>query len=92
MPNLLVFGPYKIYFWSNEGSEPIHVHVSIKRASKMSAKFWILKDGSVELANNHAGFSRHTIQDLASFIESNIPIIESTWMSFFATKQIKYFK
>lgn len=30
MPQLLRFGPYRIYFWSNEGQplETTHVHIS----------------------------------------------------------------
>jgi len=32
-------GPYRLYFYSDEGCEPPHVHVERDRAS---AKFWIL--------------------------------------------------
>ncbi len=28
MPNLFTVSGYKIYFWSDEGDEPIHVHIS----------------------------------------------------------------
>ena len=54
LPNVLIFGSYILFFWSNEGSEPVHIHVAVKRPSRVSAKFWILEDGSCKLANNHA--------------------------------------
>ncbi|NMV52793.1 DUF4160 domain-containing protein [Lactobacillus reuteri] len=41
MPNLINFLGYCIYFWSNEGNEPAHVHVAVKRPSPVSAKFWL---------------------------------------------------
>ncbi|WP_423806022.1 DUF4160 domain-containing protein, partial [Phascolarctobacterium succinatutens] len=28
MPNLFIILGYKVYFWSNENDEPIHVHIS----------------------------------------------------------------
>ncbi len=52
LPNVLIFGSYILFFWSNEGSEPVHIHVAVKRPSRVSAKFWILEDGSCKLANN----------------------------------------
>ncbi|MBQ8813590.1 MAG: DUF4160 domain-containing protein [Lachnospiraceae bacterium] len=28
MPSLFTVSGYKVYFWSNENNEPIHVHIS----------------------------------------------------------------
>lgn len=87
-----MFGKYSIYFWSNESNEPIHVHVAVKRASKLSAKFWILEDGTVKLANNHAGFSGHEVRAISEFIEANAPSIVQRWQEYFAMEHIKYYK
>ncbi len=45
MPQIFKFGPYLVYFWSNENEpkEPIHVHISIGKPSKNSTKIWITK-------------------------------------------------
>ncbi len=47
MPQIFKFGPYTIFFWSNEGEplEPIHIHVSYKIATPNSTKIWITKSG-----------------------------------------------
>lgn len=92
MPNLFKFGPYSLYFWSNEGNEPIHVHISIKRASKNSAKFWLLKSGEVQLAYNHAGFSKKELSGITEFIVTNYPYIVERWKEYFSLDTVSYYK
>jgi hypothetical protein len=38
MPTVLRIGPYRFFFFSNEGDEPVHIHVQRERAL---AKFWL---------------------------------------------------
>ena len=38
MPTVLRIGPYRFFFWSNESSEPPHVHVE---AGDAHAKIWL---------------------------------------------------
>ncbi len=38
MPTILRWKGYRFYFYSNEGSEPPHIHVSKDRCE---AKFWL---------------------------------------------------
>lgn len=92
LPNVFSFGQYLIYFWSNEGNEPIHVHVSVKRPSKLSAKFWLLSDGTIELANNHAGFSQHEIKGITEFLVANETAIVERWQEYFVVDRPKYYK
>ena len=40
MPTVAREGPYRLYFFSNEGREPPHVHVERDRGRR-TAKFWI---------------------------------------------------
>ena len=54
MPTVLRNGPYKFFFYSNNGDEPQHVHIS--RDNKI-AKFWI---DPVRLQVS-GGFSRHEL-------------------------------
>lgn len=47
MPNLFTVSGYKIYFWSNENNEPIHVHISKGKPSPDSTKVWLTKKEDV---------------------------------------------
>jgi hypothetical protein len=38
VPTILRSGPYRLYFYSNEGDEPPHVHVDHDR---QTARFWL---------------------------------------------------
>ena len=38
LPNLFEVSGYKIFFWSNENNEPIHVHICKGKPSKNSTK------------------------------------------------------
>jgi hypothetical protein len=38
MPPIARFGPYRVFFFSNEGREPPHIHA--QRDSSL-AKFWL---------------------------------------------------
>jgi hypothetical protein len=59
MPTVLRWGPYRAFFYSNEGDEPVHLHV---RSGNKEAKFWL---HDVSLAVN-AGFPAHEIGDYPS--------------------------
>ena len=38
MPTVLRVGPYRFFFFSSDGDEPIHIHV---QRDKAIAKFWM---------------------------------------------------
>ncbi len=52
MPSIFDFMGYKIYFWSNENDEPIHVHVCKGKQVENATKFWIGRDGIISLECN----------------------------------------
>jgi len=54
VPTILRWGPYRAFFYSNEGREPAHVHV---RAWNNEVKVW-LHDLSVAV---NAGFPAHEL-------------------------------
>jgi hypothetical protein len=60
MPAIRIPGPYEFNFWSNENSEPPHVHV---RRERMNAKFWL---GPARLAGNR-GFPEHELKKSKSW-------------------------
>lgn len=85
MPQIFKFGPYTIFFWSNEGEplEPIHIHVSYKIATPNSTKIWITKSGKCLIDNNASKISKHQLNKIIRNIESNIDIIKEEWLKHF---------
>lgn len=91
MPQLMQILGYLVYFWSNEGvpREPIHVHIA-KRPTANGTKIWILKNGSVQLANNNSKIPKKDLKRLMSLIESFHSEIEQAWKKHFALHKIIY--
>lgn len=50
MPTVLFIYGWRLFFYSNEGSEPIHIHAE---KGDMECKFWILKE-DVEIKEEFA--------------------------------------
>ena len=64
MPTVLRIGPYRFFFYSNEGTEPPHIHVE---AGDFEAKFWLQP---VALASNH-GFGARAIREIERHVNAN---------------------
>ena len=69
MPNLFSVGGYKVYFWSNEGMEPIHVHET-KKTSPNSTKIWLTRKGGCVIANNNSHISTGELNELLKMISA----------------------
>ena len=41
MPTILILLGWRLFFYANEGSEPVHIHC---RKGDMECKFWIIED------------------------------------------------
>lgn len=39
MPLVFTFGRYLLFFWTGEDSEPVHIHVTVKRPEKTLPSF-----------------------------------------------------
>lgn len=86
MPNLFTFRGFVIYFWAGDGSEPLHVHVSIGVPSPVASKFWITDSGEAVLANNAAKFSKKDLRQLTKVISLNHERIAKQWEDMFGQK------
>jgi len=67
-----IFGPYRLFFYSFDCSEPKHVHVQRER---MVCKFWL---EPVALSRNY-GFSPKELNVIRQLILSNITRIMEGW-------------
>jgi hypothetical protein len=76
VPTIARHGPYRFFFFSNEGFEPAHVHVQRERAL---AKFWLTP---VALASS-SGFPGHELRRLEVLVEQHRIEFEGAWHEFF---------
>jgi hypothetical protein len=79
MPTVLRWRGYRFYFFSNEGTEPPHIHVD---KDGKTAKYW-LNDAS--LARN-IGFAAHELAALKQkVVEERTRFLEA-WNEYFGTR------
>ena len=71
-------GPYRFFFYSNEGSEPLHIHV---RRERMSAKYWLQP---VRLAKSR-GFRAHELTQIQAIVEQHEPEVTEAWNDFYGS-------
>lgn len=77
MPTIEDIGPYKLFFYSDEGTEPPHVHV---RRDRATAKLWLQP---VRIARSR-GFRNHELRTLQKLVESNREKILEAWNEHFS--------
>lgn len=91
MPSLFTVSGYKVYFWSNENNEPIHVHISQGKPSANGTKIWLTKDGGCILASNGSNISDKELNKLMEFISAQFFMICDEWKRFFLVDEIKFY-
>lgn len=72
MPTVLRSGPYRVFFFSDEGSEPAHVHVE---RDEQRAKLWL---HDVSVASN-AGFSARDLGVIIRLVRANREALLESW-------------
>lgn len=77
MPTVLKIRGYKFYFWSNEGREDAHVHVT---KGGGNAKFWLEPVISKEYSYR---FTIREQRDIRAIIESNYSLLIEKWYAYF---------
>jgi len=76
VPTILRIGPYRFFFYSNEGLEPSHIHVQRDRSL---AKFWL---EPVTLASS-ARFSGRELRTLERLVVENRARFQEAWNEHF---------
>ncbi|MCP4338851.1 MAG: DUF4160 domain-containing protein [Desulfobulbaceae bacterium] len=77
MPTILQIGRYQFKFFSNEGTEPPHIHV---KAGREQAKFWV---DPIALAANY-GFKAHELSKIENIIEEYQDDFIEAWYEYFS--------
>lgn len=71
-------GPYRFFFYGNEGTEPPHIHV---RRDRALAKFWLMP---LRLASSKR-FSARELRAVARIVQLHRAEILERWNEFFRT-------
>ncbi len=79
MPTIFREGPYRVYFFSHETTEPPHVHVD---RDDFSAKFWL---EPFALATNF-GFAPRELNRVQSPIRENRERCLEAWYGYFGSQ------
>lgn len=75
MPTVLLIAGYRFHFYSNEGTEPPHVHVA---SGDGECKFWL---GPVRLASNR-GLSAATLRKIEHHVFENESYLREKYREF----------
>ncbi|MCC5793933.1 MAG: DUF4160 domain-containing protein [Chromatiales bacterium] len=79
MPTVLRSGPYRLFWYSNEGMEPPHVHVD--RAG-CSAKFWLQP---VAVARNSGFPSQQEVWRIQKLVRPHQRQFLEQWHEYFSS-------
>jgi len=90
-PSILTVNSYKIYFWSNENNEPIHVHIAKGTQSPNSTKVWLTSNGGCLLDNNNSMIPQHDLNMLLKVIKANFARICIKWTQHFGASSIRFY-
>ena len=91
MPSLFTVGGYRIFFWSNENNEPIHVHISKGKPSPNATKVWLTSKGQCIVANNDSRIAANELNNLLEVISAQFFLICQEWKKHFLTDSIRFY-
>jgi hypothetical protein len=82
MPTILVIAGWRIFFYSNESHEPIHVHAE---KAEMEIKFWIdVENFEINEAFSF-NFTPQAKREIKKIIYEHFEYIVSEWDKYFKT-------
>ena len=80
MPTVLYISGWRLFFYSNEGSEPIHIHA---QKADMECKFWIFTE-EVDIKEAFSyNLSTSGRKEIRKIIFKNFDLIVDSWNSYF---------
>ena len=80
MPTVFTKDGFRVFFYSADGSEPIHVHIEYGDGQ---AKFWVVP---VCLASSHR-MNASDLKKARKLVENNVQLIKEKWDEYFGTEK-----
>ena len=80
MPTVVYIFGWRLFFYSNEGNEPIHIHAE---KADMECKYWILEE-EVEIKESYAyNLGQSDRKEIKKIIYQHFDIIIESWNKHF---------
>ncbi len=76
MPTVMKLKGYRFFFFSNDASEPAHIHVD---SDDKYAKFWL---EPVQLARS-AGYNAKELSEIRKMVSENADVMRRRWNEYF---------
>ena len=76
MPTVLISGPYRLFFVSQDFPEPPHVHVE---REKIVAKFWL----DPLVLEKPGGFKSHELNKIGKLVQEHKELLLERWHEHF---------
>lgn len=83
LPTLFELYGYKIFFWSNENNEPIHVHVSKGKPSVDATKIWLPPESNPVVAHNNSRIPQKDLTRILKSVALERDTIIARWYDYF---------
>lgn len=91
LPSLFQIGSYKVFFWSDENNEPIHIHIATGKPSANATKILITSSGGCIVANNNSRIPSKDLNELLEIISAQFFMICKAWREHFVVDDIKFY-
>jgi len=91
LPSIFTIGGYRVFFWSNENNEPIHVHICKGKPAANATKVWLTSKGQCILAHNNSRISSTDLNELLEIITAQFLLICDEWKKHFLVDNIRFF-
>ncbi len=79
MPTVLLIFGWRLYFYANEGNEPIHIHC---RKGDKECKFWLDSDNSDIIEAFSYNMNNRDKREIIKIIYEYFEFIEEEWARF----------
>lgn len=73
------YNGYKIYFWTNENDEPIHVHISKGKPNINATKVWLTQSGGCIVCHNKSKIPEKELNVICEDISLHYYQIVEMW-------------
>ena len=91
MPSLFIIGGYRVFFWSNENNEPVHVHVCKGNPSPNATKVWLTARGGCLVAHNKSRIPNHDLNQMLELIAVQSSRICKEWRIHFKLDTVQFY-
>jgi hypothetical protein len=85
MPTILLIFGWRLYFYANEGNEPIHIHC---RKGDMECKFWLDSENSDVIEVFSYNMNNRDKREIIKIVYEYFEFIESEWEQFHKEKTL----